>query len=80
MTTDAEAIAAKLTEAQRRAILGAESDGELGNLFIRTRFRDCGVSAKGLHALGLTTIVWSGLMLNQLGLAVRQLLERNPQS
>jgi hypothetical protein len=69
--TDAEKIAAGLTKAQRRAILGAEPDGQLGNLFIR------GVGAsKAVHESGLTTIVWSGLMLNSLGLEVRKILER----
>lgn len=58
--------------------MNAEKDGELGNYFIRSRTRNIGTSAKALHALGLTTIVWSGLMLNQTGLAVQRILKEKP--
>lgn len=69
--TEAERIAAGLTEAQRRAVLDAEPDGQLGNLFIRGDR-----ASREAHESGLTTIVWSGLMLNPLGLEVRKILER----
>lgn len=74
MTTEtmgnAEQVAANLSEAQREAIAGAVRDGSLGNYFIR------GQASKELHKLGLTTIVWSGLMLNETGRAVRAILRR----
>lgn len=73
-TKDPELIAAGLTEAERRDIMFAEPGGELGNYFIR-RYRDGGKRAKAIHELGLTTIVWSGLMLNEIGLAVRRILQ-----
>lgn len=61
-------VAEGLTKAQRAAILRAELDGELGNYFIRFPTKEVG---KPIHDAGLTTLVWSGLMLNRTGLALR---------
>lgn len=66
---DVASVAEGLTRASQRAVLRAEPDGELGNYFIRFPTEEIG---KPIHDAGLTTLVWSGLMLNRTGLAVRQ--------
>jgi chromosome condensin MukBEF complex kleisin-like MukF subunit len=84
-TTSAEAIAAGLTEAQKRTVLQLTDELQPAR---RNTFS--AVAAFNLVSCGLTRIacVWTNefpngrdcYRLSPLGLAVRQHLERNPQS
>ena len=68
-----EAVARGLTKTQRAAILRAEADGHLGRLFIRWWHAN-GRTLKSLTRRGLSSVVWSGVMLTSLGVAVRDYL------
>ena len=73
MTDEAREIAARLTEAQRRALKRAEPDGQLGFYFIRwwvANDRTLGALVKSR----IGTVVWSGVALTPFGLAVRAVL------
>lgn len=70
--TTPAAIAASLTEAQRRALLTSYDIG-----FGRITTLDTGRSAKALHRMGLTNLPWSPAGLTPLGLAVLAHLEKN---
>jgi len=72
--SDIEKIAAGLTAAQRKALLKAELDGNLGCWFSRFISISAG---KGLVRRGLATAVWSGVVLSSTGLAVRAHLENS---
>lgn len=69
-----EEIAKGLTEAQKRALLKAEIDGHLGYRFVRW-WQATGATLRAIRRKGLATAVWSGVMLNDTGLAVRAILE-----
>jgi hypothetical protein len=73
----AEVEIAKLTKAQREALIKAELDGNLGRYFSRFISAPAG---RGLVKAGLGTAVWSGIMLSQTGLAVRAFLASKEQA
>ena len=71
----AEEIAAKLTPAQREAILGAQLDK--GRYFIRAWSAPDMTKreASQMRKLGLGFAVWSGFCLGNIGQQVRSILE-----
>lgn len=73
----AEEIAAGLTEAQRKHILGAVEDN--GRFFIRAWAAPdlTKREASQFRKLGLGFAVWSGFCLGKTGQAVRAILESN---
>lgn len=73
MTDTPEQIAWKLTKAQRDALVSAEPDGHLGNLFIRWWQAGTKTMAS-LRKQQLATSVWSGVVLSDTGEAVRAIL------
>lgn len=64
----ARSLAAGLTKAQREALLKAELDDNVDRYFTRFISEPAG---RSLVKAGLGTAVWSGVMLSELGLAVR---------
>lgn len=72
MQTDAE-VAAKLTKAQRKALMRAELDEKVDRYFVRFISISIG---RGLVKAGLGTAVWSGVVLSDLGLRVAQHLKQ----
>jgi len=74
MTETVEQIARSLTKQQAGALLRAEPDGYLGRHFVRWWHAN-GRTLRSLRKRGFGTTVWSGLMLNQTGLAVRRHLQ-----
>jgi hypothetical protein len=76
MTQDIEAIARGLTKAQREALMKAELDRGIGRYFSRFISISAG---KGLIKARLGTAVWSGVMINDRGLAVRDHLQGQDQ-
>ncbi|MEG8219022.1 hypothetical protein OSJ57_00080 [Sphingomonas sp. HH69] len=75
MTPTIEELARGLTEAQKRAVMEAESDGHLGNRFVRWWQADRR-TIKSLRSRSLGTAVWSGMMLTPLGITLRAYLEK----
>lgn len=67
---DLDDIVRGMTKAQADAVLRAEEDGHLGNLFIRW-WQANGRTLRALRRKGLGISVWSGVMLSKAGLEVR---------
>jgi hypothetical protein len=74
---DVAAIAGRLSEAQRRAVMRAEQNGHLGRYFV-SWWHANGTTLRALRRKGLGVPCWSGVMLTALGLALRNhLMEKN---
>jgi hypothetical protein len=75
--TEAAEIAAKLTEAQREAVLAGYPIPSMGTNGYDTFMLpfEYGRSAKALHRLGLAALPFAPQMLTPLGLAVRAVLQ-----
>lgn len=73
--SNAEQVAAGLTEAQRGAILNAAPGATPKPLFVPV-YRDMGRLAASLRDLGLAKVHARGTALTRLGLAVREILRR----
>ena len=80
MTDEAEAIVEKVTEAQRRAVLSLRTDGTFADAYIvcrqrRTRMKLNNLGVTEPRIVGPITEWWR-FRLTPLGLAVRNLLNR----